>query len=206
VIDQMTSEQPLPNFLRINDMKLYTRTGDDGTTGLNGGQRVAKDGLRVTAYGTVDELNSFVGLARAGCSDEQLGSILSTLQARLFELGADLATPDQATNENASTNEGSVARISDAAILEAENQIDQLCQPLEPMKHFILPGGSELSGHLHVARAVCRRAERDCLALSRQEIIQREVLVYLNRLSDLLFAAARRANQLQGLPDTPWKP
>ncbi len=171
-------------------VKLYTRTGDDGTTGLHGGDRVRKDGPRVEALGAVDELNAHLGLARAACDHDELDGVLGVLQNRLFDLGADLASPGVA----------GVPRIDASHFQEAESQIDQLSQPLEPLKNFILPGGSELASRLHVARGVCRRAERLCVTLGGVE----PVVIYLNRLSDLLFAMARRANQLAGICDVPW--
>lgn len=180
-------------------MKLYTKTGDNGTTGLFCAQRVDKDALRVEAYGEVDELNSVLGWAAAACTHRELADILHRLQDRLFELGADLATP-----RGEGTDTQKVARIGDRQIAEAEYLIDQACDQLEPLRQFILPGGGELAGRLHTARSVCRRAERRCVSLARAEDIGAGAVVYLNRLSDLLFALARRANQLDGIPDVPW--
>ena len=183
-------------------MKLYTRTGDDGTTGRFGGERVDKDARCVAASGTVDELNCNIGLARAACKDDELAQALTSVQQRLFELGADVAAPRSAGTDRSRP----VPRIDDDHITEIERLIDDACAPLEPLRTFILPGGSELAARLHVARAVCRRAERCCVALQREEPINPLTIVYLNRLSDLLFALARRANQLAKVPDTPWSP
>jgi cob(I)alamin adenosyltransferase len=173
-------------------VKLYTRTGDDGTTGLHGGNRVRKDDPRIEALGAVDELNAHLGLARATCDHDELDAILSVLQSRLFDLGADLASPGV----------DGISRMGLAHAEEAESQIDRLSEPLEPLKNFILPGGGELASRLHVARGVCRRAERQCVTLGGVE----SIVTYLNRVSDLLFAMARRANQLAGVSDVPWTP
>lgn len=182
-------------------MKLYTRTGDHGHTGLFGGQRVEKDALRVEAYGTVDELNATLGLALAAAPQGELPDTLTRLQSRLFDLGSDLACPRPA-QEGGDILEGK--RISDNDITGLERDIDAVSEALPPMQHFILPGGTELSARLHHARTVCRRAERLCVHLSRNEYIGDHVAVFLNRLSDLLFAMARRANQLEGIEDVPW--
>ena len=136
------------------------------------------------------------------CSNEELGSIFTEIQEDLFALGAQLATPPNQNGDALAEPQ----RICEAQVSRLENNIDQLWAPLEPMRYFILPGGGELSARLHVARAVCRRAERNCLALSRKAPIGPDLQIYLNRLSDLLFAAARRANQLDGVPDIPWRP
>lgn len=181
-------------------MKLYTRTGDDGTTGRFGGERVAKDALCVEASGTIDELNCHIGLALTACRAGELAAALTSVQERLFELGADLATPRATTNDQAKQP----PRLGPEHVADLERMIDEACAPLPAMRTFILPGGSELAARLHVARAVCRRAERLGVALGRIEPIAREPLIYLNRLSDLLFALARRANQLAGIADTPW--
>jgi cob(I)alamin adenosyltransferase len=175
-------------------MKLYTRTGDQGQTSLHGGTRVDKDCLRVEAYGTVDELNSWIGWTRTECDDDSLSTILDTIQRELFELGADLAG-DSHTKP----------RIDDHHIADLERHIDHMCAALPQMKHFILPGGSPLAARMHVARTVCRRAERLCVRLARQQAVDPRAVIYLNRLSDLLFAMARRANQLAGVNDVPWK-
>ena len=180
-------------------MKIYTKTGDDGSTGLFGGQRVPKDSLRVEAYGTLDELNSHLGLAVAACRHEELTRQLLLLQARIFEAGADMATPRAATKSTAN-----VTRIQTEHIAEAEAMIDAAWEKCEPMRTFILPGGSELSARLHVARTVSRRAERLAVALSRSEELGPDLVIYLNRLSDLLFALARWANVLDGVSDVPW--
>lgn len=182
-------------------MKLYTRTGDDGHTGLFGGQRVEKDALRVEAYGTVDELNATLGLALAAAPQGELADTLTRLQSRLFDLGSDLACPRPA-QYGGDILEGK--RISDHDITGLESDIDAVSEALQPMRHFILPGGTELSARLHYARTVCRRAERLCTRLSRNEYVGDHVTVFLNRLSDLLFAMARRANQLNGVDDVPW--
>lgn len=186
-------------------MKLYTKRGDAGLTDLYGGQRVGKDHLRVEAYGTVDELNSLIGLVLCG-AERELVEPLKSIQSRLFEIGADLATPhgefDEAGNE---TGRGStVPRVGEAQVSELEQWIDAVCEPVPAMQHFVLPGGSETAARLHVARTVCRRAERMSVALTHHEPIGDHVIVYLNRLSDLLFAMARRANQLAGVADVPW--
>lgn len=185
-------------------MKLYTRTGDDGTTGLFGGDRVGKDHPRVEAYGTVDELNAAIGLAAAACDEtrpvqaEVLG-ILGELQSRLFDLGADLATPP------GSRHESKVTRLSDDQVTRLEGWIDLIDAGNDEMKSFVLPGGTELAAQLHLARTICRRAERRLVNLSRVTTITPAVIVFVNRLSDLLFAMARRANQDAGVPDVPWK-
>lgn len=168
-------------------MKLYTKTGDDGTTGLTGGKRIAKDAPRMVAIGTVDELNAHLALAAAASKHEPVTSILTVLQSRLFDLGADLA-------DDAST------RIGDRQVQQAEQWIDQASEPVAALQCFILPGGSELAARLHVARAVARRAERTCVTLEDQSAV-----VFLNRVSDLMFAMARWANHLEGVEDVPWR-
>ncbi|MEM9789080.1 MAG: cob(I)yrinic acid a,c-diamide adenosyltransferase [Planctomycetota bacterium] len=181
-------------------MKLYTRTGDDGSTSLFGGQRVAKDALRVQAYGTVDELNSFIGLAAvlaAGTTKERL----HVIQARLFEIGSDLATPRTSDDDPGPAH---IPRLNDDEIAELERWIDDAHDHLPEMRNFILPGGSELAARLHVARTVCRRAERVTYTLAQEASIGGNVLQYLNRLSDLLFAMARHANHDNGVEDVPW--
>lgn len=186
-------------------MKLYTRTGDDGTTGLFSGARVSKDHPRVEAYGTVDELNACLGLAAAACDrskpfDARVLEIFAHLQSRLFDIGADLATPDGAKNE------AKIERITDEHVSEVEAWIDEVDSGNPPMKHFILPGGTELASRLHVARTVCRRAERLMIHLSHSEPVSSGAVVYVNRVSDLLFAMARRANAEADVKDIPWVP
>lgn len=204
--------------------KLYTRTGDDGTTGLFGGGRVGKDHPRMEAIGAVDELNAAIGWAGCAVVDgTQAGSpaplirssfqeILSTLQSRLFDLGADLATP------LGSKHEDKVSRISAADVSEAEGWIDQVDGGNTPMTQFVLPGGTELAARLHLARTICRRAERRLIALSGQDAgnagvpsagtttveVNPNAIIYINRISDLLFAMARRANKEAGVADVPW--
>ncbi len=180
-------------------MKLYTRKGDDGTTGLFGNQRVDKDSVRVTAYGDVDELNSFIGLALAGCEFDEIKSVLTCVQSRLFDVGADLSTPIDSDHGD------KITRIGQSHIGELESMIDASSDLLPPLRVFVLPGGTELASRLHVARTVCRRAERACVALSKLAAGVDEVVIYMNRLSDLLFALARRANQLANVEDVPWQ-
>ena len=179
-------------------MKIYTRTGDAGETGLFGGGRVSKADPRVVAYGTVDELNAVVGLA-AVWADDRLALRLRAVQARLFDVGADLATPLGA-------RAGLVAgRVQDAWIEALEAEIDGWEAELAPLAAFILPGGSRAAAGLHVARAVCRRTERRVVALGAAGVeVTPAVPVFLNRLSDWLFTAARLANARAGIPDTPW--
>ena len=184
-------------------MKLYTKSGDDGTTGLFGGQRVSKDHPRVEAYGSVDEFNAAVGLAAAACdtnntTHERFAAILHDLQSRLFDIGADLATPpgDQ--------HESKIARITDEQVAEVEKWIDEIEAANEPMTHFILPGGTELAARLHVARTVCRRAERRIIHAAREETIGENLRRYFNRLGDLFFAMARQANAAAGVSDVQW--
>jgi cob(I)alamin adenosyltransferase len=184
-------------------MKIYTRTGDDGTTGLFGGARVRKASLRVDAYGTVDETNAAIGRARAtiaGGAAASLDEVLAPLQTDLFVVGAELATvPGKEGNLKMR-----LLDETDAARLEAA--IDAAEQGVPPLKYFVLPGGSAAAADLHLARCVARRAERLVVELADEEPIRKEIVVYLNRLSDLLFTLARKANVLAGVEDVPWKP
>ena len=165
--------------------KVYTKTGDSGETSLVGGKRVSKASLRVDTYGDVDELNSFIGLARASLKDTQLDEVLSLLQNDLFTLGADLASPSDIQ----------VPRITDEFIRTLEQLSDQFLEELEPLKEFILPGGAQAGAALHLARTVARRSERKVVALSLEEVVNPQTIVYLNRLSDLLFILARLSNK-----------
>jgi len=180
-------------------MKIYTRTGDKGETSLFGGKRVAKDSPRIRAYGTVDELNAVLGIAHSNCTDESLRGTLQQLQNELFLVGADLATPF-------SVKESKTVRVSESHIKRLEQEIDRHDEALEPLANFILPGGTLCASTLHFARTVCRRAEREIYQLSQLEQINEHVIVYLNRLSDLLFVLARFANARSGRKDIPWHP
>ena len=180
-------------------MKIYTKTGDDGTTGLFGGARVKKASARVDAYGTVDELNAFIGVARAHELDAQSEEILGHVQVDLFALGAELATVPGKEGKLPMTplGDGDVARL--------EKAIDACEETLVPLTNFVLPGGCPQAAALHVCRTVCRRAERAVLALDDAPA-RATIVVYLNRLSDLLFVLARRANQVRAVADVPWAP
>jgi cob(I)alamin adenosyltransferase len=177
--------------------KIYTRRGDDGSTGLFGGPRVRKDDLRVAAYGDVDELNSVLGVAREELSGD-LRKLVDELQAELFTLGAEMATPDMSKAPK------TVPRVSADDATRLEGEIDRLTAELPPQTHFLLPAGSRPGALLHLARTVCRRAERTTVALSRVEAVSSEALQYLNRLSDLLFVMARAANVRAGAGEVPW--
>lgn len=178
-------------------MKIYTKTGDDGTTGLVGGSRVAKDDLRMVAIGEVDELNASIGWVRAASLPADIDQMLEAVQSRLFDLGAELATPAESKFDNAKLNATDVVSL--------ESRIDQWQSELPPLANFILPGGSEAAARLHVARSVCRRAERALLTFHRH-VPQRDVaLAFLNRLSDTLFVAARTVNDRSGVEDVKWR-
>jgi cob(I)alamin adenosyltransferase len=181
-------------------MKIYTRTGDTGQTGLYGGGRVRKDDPRIAAYGTVDELNAFLGLARAAGLSREIDEVLARLQNELFDLGAELASRDPLAMGTGAINEARVAVL--------EGAIDRFDEKLPPLKQFILPGGSPAGAALHVARTVCRRAEREVVHLASipEERVSPALVVYLNRLSDLLFVLARAGNAAVGVPDVPWQP
>jgi cob(I)alamin adenosyltransferase len=185
-------------------MKIYTKTGDAGETGLFGGSRVPKDDARVEAYGTVDELNCVLGLARAALpASSTLDPLLARLQSELFDLGSELATPPARLETRLGAR---IPLTTDERVTAIEAEIDRLEEPLPPLKNFILPGGTSAAAALHVARAVCRRAERCVVALARTETVRPEALRYLNRLSDLLFVLARYANQQGGVADVTWQP
>ncbi len=182
-------------------MPIYTGGGDRGETGLFGGGRVSKDDLRVEAYGAVDELNAFLGLARTAGLQKDLEALVARLQDELFVLGADLATPP-----GSAVRDARVVRLKEGAARALEPEIDRLDARLAPLKTFILPGGSPAGAALHVARTVCRRAERRLVTLARKEEVSEGAIVYLNRLSDLLFVMARSANAHAGFPEAPWNP
>ena len=178
-------------------MKIYTKTGDQGDTGLFGGPRVRKDHLRIEAYGSVDELNAVLGLVRSEIPPEEIDSLLKSIQNSLFNLGAELASPDPART--------GVAVVGPAQVQTLERAIDLFEGRLPPLKNFILPGGCRAAAQMHLARTVCRRAERRLVALAAAESISGELIVYLNRLSDLLFVLARELNRASGQGDVPWK-
>lgn len=178
-------------------MKIYTKTGDKGMTGLYGGARVSKSSPRISAYGEVDELNALLGVARAETPHDQLKRSLGEIQTTLFTLGAQLASP---------TVDPKIEVITAKQVDGLERQIDVITEILPPMRNFILPGGSKTSALLHLARTVCRRAERSTVYLSSLpgEAVDHWVLTYINRLSDFLFILARLANQLENIDDVPW--
>jgi cob(I)alamin adenosyltransferase len=178
-------------------MKIYTRTGDAGETSLFGGLRVSKGDPRVAAYGDVDELNAQLGFARANTDDAEIDAELLQLQRDLFALGAQLADPAEKIASHVSK-----AVLRDGDVRRLEQLIDRLDAELPPLRHFILAGGSPCGAALHVARAVCRRAERGMVVL--EPAVDPVLLQYINRLSDLLFVLARTVNQRAGAPETPW--
>jgi cob(I)alamin adenosyltransferase len=179
-------------------MKIYTKTGDKGKTSLFGGLRVSKDALRIEAYGTVDELNSHLGAIRSLKPGNEIDQVLEKMQNDLFTLGADLATPSRKKG-------ATVQRIEAHHVEQAEKTIDHLDSNLEPLQNFILPGGSRIAAQIHIARTVCRRAERCVVQLARKESIGAIPIIYLNRLSDLLFVLARYANKREGTAETKWR-
>lgn len=179
-------------------MKIYTKTGDKGETGLYGGVRVSKDDARVAAYGTVDEVNAALGVVRAYYADKAVNDDLETVQNALFDVGADLATPQD------SKYRSNLTPIDEEDIELLERLIDRYDSELEELKSFILPGGHEAAASLHFARTVVRRAEREVVALGRQEAVNPQIAVYLNRLSDLLFVMARVVNMRMGVSETRW--
>lgn len=182
--------------LAIN--RVYTRQGDAGTTALAGGQRVEKDSLRIEAYGTVDELNAFVGVARAE-APAPLAAILLRVQHELFNLGSILATLPEDVHPKQ-------ARVTDTDVAQLECEMDEMNETIEPLRSFVLPGGSRLNAELHVCRTVCRRAERVCVSLAREESVPPETVRYLNRLSDALFVWSRWASHASGATETLWEP
>ncbi len=178
--------------------RIYTRTGDDGTTGLGGGQRVAKDSPRIEAYGTVDELSSEIGVALALGLHPRLAEVLTRVQNELFNVGSDLCILEE-------DKEKMPVPVVEARHVEAlERLMDELAAELGSLDNFILPGGSPGAAQLHVARTVCRRAERLCVTLAREEPVGPFVVRYLNRLSDALFVMARYENHQRGIPDILW--
>jgi cob(I)alamin adenosyltransferase len=183
--------------------KIYTKTGDAGTTGLGTGERVRKDALRISAYGTVDETNATIGVVRIHLAGHQgLDAKLGRIQNDLFDLGADLCVPDRGKKPD-----WEVLRVSDDQVTRLEAEIDEMNSELKPLKSFVLPGGSPASAALHVARTVCRRAEREMVALAAQddEPVSAAALKYINRLSDFLFVAGRYVND-RGRSDVLWVP
>lgn len=185
-------------------LKIYTKTGDRGETGLFGGQRVPKDDARVEAYGDVDELNSVLGIAVAklhGAGETALADALRAVQSDLFTVGANLATP---APEDGGRPSSFIPALPEGRVAELEAWIDAAEGELQPLENFVLPGGTGAASYLHLARTVCRRAERRVVSLSRQAHVGAEWIVYLNRLSDLLFTLARLANRRAGVEDVPW--
>lgn len=179
-------------------MKIYTKTGDDGETGLFAGPRVRKDDLRIEAYGEVDELNSVLGIVRGATPPADIDQLLDRIQNELFAVGAELATPDPAAHGTRLIGEPHIAAL--------ETAIDRHEATLPLLRQFILPGGTRAASALHLARTVCRRAERRVVALRHQPhvTVSNDLVVYLNRLSDLLFVLARAANAAENRPDVPW--
>ena len=178
-------------------MKIYTKTGDAGQTGLIGGQRVDKHHIRVAAYGCVDELNAAIGWARVPCGDARMTGELRRIQNDLFVIGAELATEDDARPPT---------RLGAEAVERLEDKLDHAWDQVPDLHEFVLPAGGELATRLHLARTVCRRAERAVVELSKSHHIGETIIAYLNRLGDLLFACARLANRLDAVEDVVWTP
>lgn len=178
--------------------KIYTRQGDSGLTSLSGGQRVQKDSLRVSAYGTVDELNSAIGVALSSGLCDRLANVLPGIQNELFHLGSDLSFLEE------DKAKFPVPQIENHHVDRLEALINEITDVIGPLQNFILPGGSAGSAHLHLARTICRRAERDVITLAREEPIGEFAIQYLNRLSDALFVMARLENYSRGVPEPLW--
>jgi len=191
------------NEPRLALNRIYTKRGDAGETALVGGQRVAKDALRIECYGTVDELNSFLGLAGVSCTADArlqaLGAILLRVQHELFNLGSILATLPEDVHPKQ-------PRVTDAEVQQLEREIDAMNEGLPALRSFVLPGGTRLNAELHTARTVCRRGERLTVSLAREEQVPGEAIRYLNRLSDALFVWSRWANHVLGVPEVLWEP
>ena len=190
---------------RIALNRIYTRGGDRGETGLVGGQRVPKDDLRIEAYGTVDELNAFLGLAGVTCAEAaeprlaKLAASLRRVQHELFNVGSILATKPEDVHPRQ-------ARVTDAEVAQLEHEIDAMNGELKPLRSFVLPGGTRLNAELHLARTICRRAERALVTLARRDEVPPEAERYLNRLSDALFVWSRWASHVQGVAEVLWEP
>lgn len=182
-------------------MKIYTKTGDKGETGLFGGDRVSKDSLRLNAYGSIDELNSFIGMALTEVKSQEVKNVLLDIQNKLFVVGADIATPELAKNKRLN-----ILRTPLNFIEDIEHCIDDFESKLEELKNFILPGGSKGAALLHVCRTISRRAEREIVTLKNAEQIGENILIFLNRLSDLFFVLSRFENKYSNIPDTKWIP
>ncbi len=197
----------LPRMVILN--KIYTKTGDDGTTALGGGERRRKDDRRIEAYGTVDEANAAIGLVRTELSAEfaDLDQVLAAIQNDLFDLGAELATPPAAAKAGATPKSVEPLRVVSAQVERLEHEIDRLNKDLKPLRSFVLPAGSRAAAALHLARTIARRAERLMVALAAEEpgTVGRPALVYMNRLSDFLFVASRFVND-RGDGDVLWVP
>ncbi len=184
--------------------RIYTKTGDKGTTALGDGRRVSKDAPRIEAFGSVDELNAVLGLAILSLADDAAADLLRTIQNDLFDLGADLCVPERPKSGRAKRARPPL-RITEDHVRPLEQAIDRFNAALDPLTSFVLPGGTAASAWLHLARTVCRRAERRVVALGQRETINAQTIIYLNRLSDLLFVMARRANE-GGRADVLWVP
>lgn len=180
-------------------MKIYTGFGDQGNTALLGGQIVKKNNPRIETYGVLDELNSMLGLILSKHPDESIESMLKSIQEDIFIFSAEIATPDK--NKQSNLNK----KITNQNVKNLESHIDMLSSELDPLKNFIIPGGSEEAAIAHIARTICRRAERNLVALMSESQIREDLLIYINRLSDLLFVLARYINKSKGEPDLIWK-
>ncbi len=178
-------------------MKIYTKTGDDGTTGVQGGKRISKSNLRIKAYGTIDELNATIGLVLSKKFDDDIEDLLRNIQNDLFVAGSDLSNPDLSNMKN---------RITKEMVANIEKNIDRLENELPPITNFILPGGHEVASLIHIARTIARRAETIVISLNENEKVNDECKKFLNRLSDLLFVIARTVNKKNGFNDIIWKP
>jgi cob(I)alamin adenosyltransferase len=182
-------------------MKIYTKTGDNGETGLFGGERLSKNSLRLNAYGTIDELNAFIGLAITEVKNEEVKIVLLDIQNKLFTVGSDLATPQTEKNKKLK-----ISRTPQSFITSVEKTIDDFENRLDELNNFILPGGSIASAHLHICRTIARRVEREVVALKSTVNIGDNILIFVNRLSDLFFVLSRFENKVSNIPDTKWIP
>lgn len=187
-------------------MKIYTKTGDKGKTSLFGGTRVPKYHLRIEAYGTIDELNSYIGLIRDQETDSHTKKVLISIQNKLFTLGAMLATPPEKELLKSGKERLNINKVDESSVLLLENEIDLMNESLPPMTHFVLPGGHSTVSFCHIARCICRRAERIATQLNDESEINEQILIYLNRLSDYLFVLARKLTYDNNAQEIQWIP